>query len=660
MKELRIERLTLQNFKGVRERQDLVLRTGQDADVFGDNATGKTTLKDAFGWLLFGKDSQGRADFEIKTLGPDGEAAHGLEHVVAAVLMHGERRLELRKVYKEKWTKKRGQADTEFTGHETKHFVDDVPMPKREYEIAIAEIANEATFRTLTDPAHFAERLHWQDRRTTLLDVCGDVSDADVIASSPALADLPDVLGGRSMEDHRKVIGARRIKINKELSDIPVRIDQETKGLPDVEDLDGAKLKIQLRTVRVQRSNAEQERVRIESGGEVAEKTKRLREVEAEMLAMHTRTCDAANVKLAAERRKGDQVSAEIADATRQVTRCDADVREAAAEIERLYARMCDRRALWRVVDAEKSDVFSTEPDECAACGQKLPADQVEAARSKAVAEFNANKSRRLADIDVEGKQLKDRRDELVGGSEERIKALEAAEEIADELEGKLAESTERLEAISKEPGDPADDPAYQEATAEKLRLGAAIAALGENTLGALVESEAKLAKLDVEISAAEGSVARIAQHAEGMARINELERDERKLAGQYEELERQLYLTEEFVRVKVSMLTDRINARFELAQFKLFRQLVNGGLDECCEVSFGGVPYRDLNHGARVNVGIDIINTLGAHHGFAPPVFVDNAEAITEIGKTQGQMIRLVVSSTDAELRVETTGEDN
>jgi hypothetical protein len=68
----------------------------------------------------------------------------------------------------------------------------------------------------------------------------------------------------------------------------------------------------------------------------------------------------------------------------------------------------------------------------------------------------------------------------------------------------------------------------------------------------------------------------------------------------------------------------------------------------------FNGVPYSNLNHGARINVGLDIINTLAEHYGFAPPVFIDNAEAITQLLPTRGQMIRLVVSERDKSLRVE------
>ena len=138
------------------------------------------------------------------------------------------------------------------------------------------------------------------------------------------------------------------------------------------------------------------------------------------------------------------------------------------------------------------------------------------------------------------------------------------------------------------------------------------------------------------------------------LTRTEELQAEERKLAAEFEELEQQLYLTEEFVRTKVRMLEDKINSKFKLARFKLFNTLVNGGIEECCETTFQGVPYSNLNNGARLNIGLDIINTLADHYGFAPPVWLDNAEGVTNILPTKGQQIRLIVSAQDKKLRVE------
>ena len=237
-------------------------------------------------WLLFNKDSQNRSDFEIKTLGPNGQPEHGLEHMVEAILeLEDGQRLALKKVYQEKWQKKRGSATAEFTGHTTDHFIDGVPVKKKEYDEKIAEIADEEIFRLLTDPRYFNEILHWQKRRELLLEVCGDVSDAEVIASKADLSKLADILGNRTIEQHRKVIQSRRTEINRELEKIPVRIDEVKLGLPNVDDISNAEeLSNDIAKLREELKAKQEELAQAKAGGQVAEKTKELRLIEAQMM----------------------------------------------------------------------------------------------------------------------------------------------------------------------------------------------------------------------------------------------------------------------------------------------------------------------------------------------------------------------------------------
>jgi hypothetical protein len=92
-------------------------------------------------------------------------------------------------------------------------------------------------------------------------------------------------------------------------------------------------------------------------------------------------------------------------------------------------------------------------------------------------------------------------------------------------------------------------------------------------------------------------------------------------------------------------MVSERINSKFKLAKFKMFETQINGGITETCEAVFDGVPYSDLNQAMKVNIGIDVINTLSAHYNINAPVFVDNAESVTALEKMQSQVIRLIVS---------------
>lgn len=654
---MKILNLTLRNFKGTR---DFELNTqGSNVNVFGDNAAGKTTLFDAFTWLLFGKDSLNRSDFEIKTLGPDGEPEHGLEHSVEAALeLDDGSQLILKKVFREKWIKKRGSATAEFTGHTTDHFIDGVPIKKSEYEAKIAEIADEKIFRLLTDPRYFNEALHWTDRRKLLLEVCGDVSDEEVISSQKALNALKDILGNRTIEQQRKIIQARLTEINKELQKIPVRIDEVKLGLPNVDDItnpdelpnDIAKLREKLR-------QKQEELAQARAGGSVAEKTKQLREIEGQMLEIKNQYRKAMDEKVSDKRQELQKIQVAIYRLKSEIESKERSIQIHESEIKSLSKGMERYRNWWH---AENSKVFEQEQstflslDTCPTCGQPLPKEQLLAAREKALEQFNKAKAEKLEAISAEGKQLAARKSSL----EDEIKV---SRETADKMTVELQE-IEKQEAILKAEIEAImQGEQHVESMPEYVRLQKQHEELQEQIRQAQADVSTTVAAIQKEadeisgaIQALEQAKARFEARESGLKRIEELKTEERSLAAEYEELERQIYLTEEFIRAKVRLLEDKINSKFKMARFKLFDVQVNGALAECCETTFNGVPYSNLNNGARLNIGLDIINTLADHYGFAPVVFIDNAESVTDILPTKGQQIRLIVSAADKKLRVE------
>ena len=270
----------LRNFKGIKSFD--FEPNGNNAEIAGENASGKTTLVDAFTWLLFNKDSQNRTDFEIKTIDPKtGKVKHNLEHEVSAVVFT-DKEIELKKIYKEIWTRPRGASAKQFTGHTSEYFIDGVPTPKSEYTKFISGIAPEETFRLLADPRFFNEQMHWQKRREVLVNAFGDISDTDIIASNSKLADLPAIVGDRTLDDHRKVVHARRSEINKELEKIPVRIDECSRDLPDVSDLNKKGLEQTTETLTTEIKEKTAVKSRIENGGQIAELKKKLAVLETE------------------------------------------------------------------------------------------------------------------------------------------------------------------------------------------------------------------------------------------------------------------------------------------------------------------------------------------------------------------------------------------
>ena len=649
---MKILNLTLRNFKGI---NNFELNTnGQDVNAFGDNATGKTTLADAFMWLLFGKDSLNRADFEIKTLGPDGEPEHGLEHSVEAILeLEDGSQLVLKKVYSEKWTKKRGSATAEFTGHTTDHYIDGVPVQKKEYDARIAEIADEQIFRLLTDPRYFNEILHWQKRRELLLEVCGDVSDKEVIASKADLSKLGDILGNRTIEQHRKVIQARRTEINKELEKIPVRIDEVKLGLPDISDITNEKaLPNDIARLRKELQAKQEELAQAKAGGQVAEKTKELRTLESRLIELqneHRRQLDEKVVGkralLSAVQSNINRLSTDVESMSRK---CDIIT----AEIKALEVRMDSLRKKWHEVNNQEFE-FEHETV-CPTCGQTLPTDSLEAARLKALEDFNRSKAEKLETINADGQRLKQAK---VSAEQSLTTAMNEAEKARRELaESEQKEASIKLEIDSIMQGSESVESTKEYATVQEriMKIREDIANMQADSNTAIMAIQKQIDTLTDAITVLEQAAARLEARKNGEKRIEDLKAEERKLAAEYEDLEQQIYLTEEFIRAKVELLEDKINSKFKMARFKLFNTLVNGGLEETAETMYNGVPYSSLNNGARIQIGLDIIRTLQAHYGFTCPVWIDNRESVVQIPEMDCQIISLIVSEKDKKLRIE------
>ena len=656
---MKVLNLKLRNFKGIHSFE--IDTQGKDVNVFGDNATGKTTLADAFMWLLFDKDSSNRKDFQIKTLKPNGEPEHGLEHSVEAVLeLEDGQQIALKKVYQEKWTKKRGSATAEFTGHTTDHFIDGVPVQKKEYDARVEEIVpdisgieKDQVFRMLTDPRYFNEILHWQKRRELLLEVCGDVSDAEVIASKKELAKLSDILGNRTIEQQRKIIQARLTEINKELQKIPVRIDEVKRGLPRIDDITNPEaLPNDIAKLRGELLAKQEELAQVKAGGQVAEKTKELRMIEAQIMDLRNRHRQELDATLAGKREELSNIQLSLNDIRFSIGSLNRSIQHNEAEINRLNERITKLREAWHIQNDARFEFEQSET--CPTCGQALPAEQLESAREKALADFNRKKAEKLESINAEGKQLASLKSSYEEELNTHRKTIEKYTKDLAELEQKETALKAEIDNIMQGAEPVETTPEYYQLYAKQRDLQDEIRKIEADNSIAVAAIQKEIDEINSDITALEQAQARLETWEKGIKRIEELKAEERRLAKEYEGLERQLYLTEEFIRTKVRLLEDRINSKFQMARFKLFETQVNGALSECCETTFNGVPYSNLNNGARLNIGLDIINTLSEHYGFAPVVFIDNAESVVNILPTKGQQIRLIVSGADKKLRVE------
>ena len=628
MKRIAIESLRISNFKGVK---DLTLAPGgADATIRGDNGTGKTTVADAVAWLLFNRDSHGKADFQLKPVDGDGQEIHNLETEVEGTLSVDCKPVTFRKRFQEKWVKKRGSVHPEFQGHTTDYFIDSVPAKLKEYSERIQDIIADSIFKVLSNPFEFAG-LHWQERRRILMEICGDVTDEAVIEQDEALAGINDILSGFNIEDHRKKLVARRKDVNKEIQSIPVRISELSRLEPaDKPDADKkAHLEKKLAELR--------EKLATQSGNtEIAEKQTRIHEIEGEILQIKNAGQDVSLLKkplqdaLATLEMRQRRTKTSLADMAEMTSQAQARLERERVKVERL-------REQWHKFNARTFETEPNDPDKCKTCGQALPPHLIQDMQAR----FNAMKADLLKNTSLEGKEASAMVKHLEAQIAEAADKSDNLRKDLIEIETAIQTTARELDAINPT----VDTIAIEKLTGKKnallmeidaIRSGASIRE--RDTKTEIQETESALAAIAEQEAAAKA-------FAGTQERIKELSDQEKTLSAEYERIEYELNLLDRFTVAKVNLLESSINGRFRLARFKLFKEQINGGIEECCEILCGGVPFgRGLNTGACINVGLDIINILAAHHGVSVPVFVDNAEAVTSLIETESQLIRLVV----------------
>ncbi|UAK17588.1 ATP-binding protein [Sporolactobacillus terrae] len=651
-KRISLDSLLIENFKGIKRFE--LNANSANVNVFGDNATGKTTIFDAFTWVLFDKDSADKKDFQLKTVDVAGKEQHHLDHSVAVSFLVDGRPLELQKVFKEKWTKKRGSATSEFSGHTNDYFVNGVPAKKKEFDETVSDLvsSNENLFKLITSPTYFNEQLNWKQRRKVLLGVCGNLTDEDVIASNKELADLPNILDGHDIEDLRKIIAAKRKEINQELERIPIRIDEATKSKPELDGQSEAGLTAKAADLQEQINSIDDKISAIRSGGEVDKKRNEIRKIEGIQLDLRNNfqkgiheEIDEKRSKYFAEKSDHDQYLRTIADRKEEIKSNERRIKQNGEKAEEL-------RLNWASEDAKQFEF--TGETVCAACGQELPVDRVEDAKTHAEAEFNRIKAKKLEEIQRQGKELVEEIKRLNRANEENGVDVAQFGESADVTKKVMDNLQEQIDKLNAGTKSIMDDPEYQQTQKQIKTLELEIKGLQASTDDAIMAENEKKRDLKGQLASTETALLKFDSARRIDKRIAELEEHEKRLAKEFERTEYELNLTEEFIKTKVNLLEDRINSKFKMARFKLFAEQINGGLNEVCETTYQGVPYNALNNAAKINVGLDIINTLSEFKGLSAPIFIDNREAVTKLIDIDAQIISLIVSEADKQLRVE------
>ena len=674
---LKIRSLHMENFKGIKS---LDVNFSNKTSIKGQNAAGKTTIFDAFTWLLFNKNSAGEEKFNVRPLDKDGNRIDNVEIKVVAVLDVDGKEIELSKVQKQNWVKKRGTDTVALQGNVNSFEIDGYPKSEADFKEYISSLAqSEDMFKMLANPQYFSS-MKWKEQRDILMRLVTDVSDVELAQTDAKYAQLLGELEkAPSTDDIRAKFQKALTEWKKKQSEIPVRIDEAEKSKVDVDVAEQELAKVDL-----VRRIAECDKKMENAGSALGDLRSKEMQLQFDMSGMEqTMNRELSNKRsiMDAELRdcknELEHFAVTISLKEKQISDNEKTITDADAERKKLGEQYNSEKA--KAFDEtpylfdESKWIFDESTTVCSLCGQKLPADKIEQLK----ADFEERKTKAKAD---EKRKLNDSKSDFITQKESNLEEIKAygfaKKNLIEELTKKNADLQMEIDSLKKqeqgtftnkeelckllseipEEADYSQNEEYVKLKTEHDKILADIAKLeSEGADKVVTDLKAEKTNLQAQLDEVNKVIAQAANNIMIDDRIETLHDEQKEIGQKVADQEQMLYLLEEFIRFKLDKVSESINSHFKTVNFKLFEMQLNGGMKDCCECTVNGVPYSTLNSGHRIVAGLDIIRSLSELYGVSVPIFVDNAESLNEfnVPDMDAQLILLSVSE-DKQLKVE------
>lgn len=646
-----LKSLHMENFKGIKS---LDVNFSNKTSIKGQNAAGKTTIFDAFTWLLFNKNSAGEEKFNVRPLDEHNNKIHNVEIKVVAVVSVDGKDVELSKTQKENWVKKRGTNTVSLQGNPNSYEIDGYPKSEAEFKAYVSGLAqSEEMFKMLTNPQYFSS-LKWKDQRDILMKLVADVSDVELAKekfNENAYAEslVEELEKAPSTDDIRAKFSKALSEWKKKQAEIPVRIDEAEKSKVDVDVAEQELLKADL-----ERKIEAVEDLMAKSDARIDEMRSEEMHCQFEMSAIaQTMNNELSSKKREIENHKYDH-ERKLEDVRSSIRKAQDSIESNKKSISEQTLKKADLVKKYNEEVVKKFDdskwVFDESTTVCSLCGQRLPEDKIDSLRADfsqrkadAIETFNEEHAKTLAMIVDDGNACAEMIKKLTENNKElentiNTLKLHEAEEI-DIIKG-FDEQISKIPAFA----DYMQNAEYAKLKAKQDKLLADIAELESKGADKAVEDlKADKAKLKSQLDEVNKVIAQAANNVMIDDRIETLHDEQKEIGQKVADQEQMLYLLEEFIRFKLNKVSESINSHFKTVNFKLFEMQLNGGMKDCCECTVNGVGYSDLNNGHKILAGLDIIRSLSELYGVSCPIFVDNAESLTSNYTSDSQLVLLI-----------------
>jgi DNA repair exonuclease SbcCD ATPase subunit len=618
--------------------------------IFAQNYRGKSSIVDAFFWVLFGKSSTGNS--EGKNFHPrrqvDGVDIDRVPVIVELTLMIDEREIVIRKVQEQKWVRKRGNDFETYEGDSNSYFWNEVEVKETEHKKRVAEIIDEDLFKKITNPHAFVT-MKQDEQKKFLTEKVAQITDDDVF-SLGGFEELRTLTDKNTLEEI-KAINKKALAGYKDKQDkIPVQIAERSK---DIKDVDFAEQELALSSLNEQLTAVES---KIQDTGKAFEGVNSLRveisETKGKIASIEREEKEKIQNSLwkmkdsvnSAERMLSSKISA------KEHIEKDIVLKESCIEgAEKHIASLQD------AYKEAKEKEFDAESCTCPTCGQSMPEDK----KQDHIAEFEKKKAEEVERIKNQGNAefAQKKKDEATLDS-----LKEQITTVNTEIEALTRQKTELSEKLATMPTeiDLSGNKEFQELTASLKALEFSLTETleflkdTESVKATLTEEKQSIAKQIDDVKAILASK----QHIEDAKdRVAELHNELKQATIEAARCEKLIMTLENFEKSKTALLTERVNQHFKLVKWSFERQQKNGGVEQYCSCSVNGVEYGDntVSTAQKLMAGLDVINTLQQIYGVKAPIFIDDKEHYNDknIPEMGCQLIMLSVSD-DEELRVE------
>jgi hypothetical protein len=646
---MKITGILIIQFKGIMSLNEPNLN--DIVNVSGGNECGKTTIANAIIWCLFGKDIEGRTNFEIMPLDANNIMVPQMEPTVLLEFDIDGRNKTFKRVMTQKWIKKRGQETAIFDGScESEYFVDGVPMKQKDFMEHVNDLCNEDVFRCITLPSYFAS-LEWKKRRDIITSIVGDV---DVAKVNKDFADLVEKLNGRKIEDYRLVIAREKKGYKDEKDRIPEGIKASQKFLEGAEDWTEIERDINVKKVEIQMI----EKKITNKSAVLNQYNKTLQKNAEKVRVWNQKKQTFIDNWTKNERDKKSKLQTEISKIEIDIDLIKINVKKAERSIEenkefisskteRINNFAKEREANKKKWEAlNKSEFKEPEDGKCGSCGQDiiLSYDEIEKLREK----FNLDKANNLLSIVDQNKPL--------------IKSTEFDENVIKEANAKILRLNQNIEGLNFKIIDTETEATSLKKDHSSIDLDDLESEAKE--LNAYTDIDIEIEKLtlqkapsvdaseftkekqavQIEIDALRARLTKRDTINKASKSIGIYETRFKELAQKIVSLEGWEFQTEKYEKALMSDLETKVNSRFQGISFKMFETQINQGIKPTCVILINGVPYNAANTAARIQAGIQIINVLSDYYNVTAPILIDNRESVIEIPKTKSQIFNMTV----------------